>query len=137
MFSVLILHQTIADALLLLLFIAINIALLQFILPRVAPVGLIQLFTYSRINNQSINLSLIVIFNLLWSEFLETNATLRSDSTDLDHALVVCDLTQIPVEGSECRWGTVGIPDHDSLWGQVRDNQCVINFKICRSRSKR
>ena len=26
-------------------------------------------------------------------------------TTDLDHALVVCDLTQIPTEGSGCRWG--------------------------------
>ena len=26
-------------------------------------------------------------------------------TTDLDHALVVCDLTQIPAEGSGCRWG--------------------------------
>ena len=26
----------------------------------------------------------IVIFNLLWSEFVETNATFRSASTDLD-----------------------------------------------------
>ena len=44
--------------------------------------------------------SLIVIFNLLWSEFVETNAAFQSASTDLDHALVVCDLTQIPAEGS-------------------------------------
>ena len=36
-------------------------------------------------------------------------------TTDLGHALVVCDLTQIPAEGSGCRWGAVGIPDHDSL----------------------
>ena len=34
---------------------------------------------------------LIVIFNLLWNEFDETNATFRSASTDLDHVLVVCD----------------------------------------------
>ena len=33
----------------------------------------------------------------------------RSASTDLGHALVVCDLTQIPAEGSGYRWGTVGI----------------------------
>ena len=40
--------------------------------------------------------------------------------TDLGHALVVvCDLTQIPAEGSGCRWGAAGIPDHDSLWGRV------------------
>ena len=63
---------------------------------------------------------LIVIFNLLWSEFVETNATFRSASTDLDHALVVCDMTQIPAEGSGCRWGGgIGIPDHDSLWSPV------------------
>ena len=31
----------------------------------------------------------------------------------------VCDLTQIPTEGSGCRWGAVGIPDHDSWWGPV------------------
>ena len=38
----------------------------------------------------------------------------------LQHILVthVCDLTQIPAEGSGCRWGggAVGIPDHDSWW---------------------
>ena len=34
-------------------------------------------------------IKLIVIFNLLWSEFDETNATFRSASTYLDHALVV------------------------------------------------
>ena len=45
----------------------------------------------------------LIIFNLLWSEFVETNATFQSASTDLDHALVVCDLTQIPAEGSGCR----------------------------------
>ena len=38
---------------------------------------------------------LIVIFNLLWSEFDETNEMFRSASTDLDHAFVVCDLTQV------------------------------------------
>ena len=40
-------------------------------------------------------IKLIVIFNLLWREFIETNATFRSASTDLevDHALVVCELT--------------------------------------------
>ena len=36
-------------------------------------------------------LELIVIFNLLWSEFDEKNATFRSASTDLDNALVVCE----------------------------------------------
>ena len=35
-------------------------------------------------------------------------------TTDLDHTLVVCDLTHIPAEGSGCRWGAAGIPDHDS-----------------------
>ena len=41
-------------------------------------------------------------------------------TTDLGHALVVvCDLTQIPAEGSGCRLGVAGIPDHDSLWGRV------------------
>ena len=40
------------------------------------------------------------ILNLLWSEFFETNATFRSASTDLGHALVVCDLTQTLVSGS-------------------------------------
>ena len=40
---------------------------------------------------------MIVILSLLWSEFFETNATFRSASTDLGHALVVCDLTQIVV----------------------------------------
>ena len=78
-------------------------------------------------------MEIIVILNLLWSEFDEMNATFRSASTDLDHTLVVCDLTQIPAEGSGCRWGAAGIPDH--YLGQVTDNQCVI--KICRSRSKR
>ena len=62
---------------------------------------------------------LIVMCNLLWSEFVETNATFRSASTDLDRVLLVCDLTQIPAEGSGCRWGAAGIPDHDSLWGRV------------------
>ena len=70
-------------------------------------------------------IKLIVIFNLLWSEFIETNAMFRSASTDLGHALVVCDLTQIPAEGSGCRW----------YLDQVTDNQCVIT--ICRSRPKR
>ena len=32
-----------------------------------------------------------VFFNLLWSEFVETNATFRPASTDLDLALGVCD----------------------------------------------
>ena len=36
-------------------------------------------------------------------------------TTDLGHALVVYDLTQIPAEGSGCRWGAAGIPDHDPL----------------------
>ena len=40
-------------------------------------------------------------------------------TTDLSHAWIVCDLTQIPAEGSGCRWGAFGIPDHDSLWGHV------------------
>ena len=41
-------------------------------------------------------------------------ATFRSASTDLGYALlVVCDLTQILAEGSGCRSGAVGIPDHD------------------------
>ena len=40
-------------------------------------------------------IKLIVIFNLLCSKCVETNATFRSASTDLDHALVVCDLTQM------------------------------------------
>ena len=31
----------------------------------------------------------------------------------------VFGLTQIPAEGSGCRWGVAGIPDHDSLWGCV------------------
>ena len=39
----------------------------------------------------ALRIKLIVIFNLLWSEFDETNATFRSASTDLDHALVACD----------------------------------------------
>ena len=43
-------------------------------------------------------IKLIVICNLLWNEFDKTNATFRSASTNLDHALVVCDLTQIPAE---------------------------------------
>ena len=32
-------------------------------------------------------IKLIVIFNLLWSEFVETNATFRSAPTDLDQDL--------------------------------------------------
>ena len=66
----------------------------------------------------------------------------RSASTDLDHALIVYDLTQILEEGSGYRWGgAVGIPDHNSWWGldphmgQVADNQWVI--KTDRNRSKR
>ena len=47
------------------------------------------------------------------------NTTFRFASTDLDHVSVVCDLTHIPAEGSGCRWGADGIPDHDSLWGRV------------------
>ena len=45
-------------------------------------------------------MKMMVFLNLLWDEFLETNATFRSDSTDLNHALVVCDLTQILKSGS-------------------------------------
>ena len=45
------------------------------------------------------------MFNLFWIEFVEKNAAFRSASTDLDRALVVCDFTQIPAEGSGCRWG--------------------------------
>ena len=41
-------------------------------------------------------------------------ATFRSD-----HALVVCDLTQIPAEWSGCRSVAVGVPDHDSWWGAM------------------
>ena len=55
-------------------------------------------------------IKLIVIFNLLWSEFVVTNATFQSAATDLGHALVVCDLTQIPAGASGCRWGAAGIP---------------------------
>ena len=40
-------------------------------------------------------------------------------ATDLDQALIVCDLAQIPAEGSGCRWEAAGIPDHDLLWGRV------------------
>ena len=47
------------------------------------------------------------------------HATFRPASTGLDHALVVGGFTQIPAEGSGCRWRAVGIPDHDSLWGCV------------------
>ena len=36
----------------------------------------------------------------------------RPASTCLDNALVACGLTQILAEGSSCRWGAVGIPDH-------------------------
>ena len=39
-------------------------------------------------------IELVAFFNLLCSEFVETNATFRSASTDLDHTLVVGDLTQ-------------------------------------------
>ena len=42
-------------------------------------------------------IKLVVMFNLLWSEFVETHASFQSASTDLDHALVVCDLTQTHV----------------------------------------
>ena len=46
--------------------------------------------------------------------------TFQPSSKGLDHALVVCDLTQIPTEGSGCRWGgggAAGIPDLDSRSG--------------------
>ena len=76
-------------------------------------------------------IKLIVICNLLWSEFVETNATVRSASTDLDHALVVCDLTQIPAEGSG---PSSAHPDPSAgIW--VKSKTCVT--KICRSKSKR
>ena len=67
------------------------------------------------------------IFTYFGASF-ETNATLLT--TDIGHALVVvCDLTQIPAEGSGCRWGAAGIPDPWYL-SQVTDNhQCVT--KIC------
>ena len=76
---------------------------------------------------------LIAIFNLLWSEFVGTNATFQSASTDLDYELVVCDLTQIPAN----QLPPIYIFYTHILLrylGQVTDNQCVI--KICRSRSK-
>ena len=61
-----------------------------------------------------------LIIYLLWSKFCETHATFRSASTDLDHeSVVACGLTQISAEGSGCRWGAVGIPDHDSWRGHV------------------
>ena len=40
--------------------------------------------------------------------------TFRLAFTGLVDVLVVCDLTQIPAEGSGDRWGATGIPDHDS-----------------------
>ena len=42
---------------------------------------------------------MILIFNLLWSEFVETNATFRSASTDLDHLCVI----KICRSRSKCR----------------------------------
>ena len=36
-------------------------------------------------------IAMIVILNLLWSGFFETNATFRSASTDLGHASVGAD----------------------------------------------
>ena len=47
------------------------------------------------------------MLNLLWSEFVETNAMFRSASTDLDHALVVCDLTQILLQILITHWLSV------------------------------
>ena len=67
---------------------------------------------------------MIVNCNLLWSDLIE-----RMQSFDLLRQILVThvfDLTQIRAEGSGCRWGAVGTPDHDS---------CVT--KICRNRSKR
>ena len=42
------------------------------------------------------------------------NATFRLTFTGLDHALLACDSIQLLAEGSDCRWGAAGIPDHDS-----------------------
>ena len=58
-------------------------------------------------------------FHSLWIVCFETSRRFDLLTTDLGHALVVCDLTQILAEGSGYRWGPAGIPDHDSLWGRV------------------
>ena len=50
-------------------------------------------------------------------------------TTDLGHALVVYDLTQIPAEGSGCRWGAAGIPDHDSC-SQDHENEASRNLSF-------
>ena len=43
-------------------------------------------------------IKMLVNFTYFGASFLKTNATFRSASTDLSHALVVCDLTpQIPI----------------------------------------
>ena len=65
-------------------------------------------------------IKLIVVFSLTLERVLKRMRRFDLLPTDLGHALVVvCDLTHIPAEGSGCRWGAAGIPDHDSLWGRV------------------
>ena len=48
---------------------------------------------------------MIVKLTYVGAEFEMECAAFRPASTRLDHALVACDLTQIPAEGSCCRWG--------------------------------
>ena len=67
-------------------------------------------------SKNQIDSSIFTYFGAIWVKRIRRFDLL---TTDLGHALVVYDLTQIPAEGSGCRWGAAGIPDHDSLWGRV------------------
>ena len=64
------------------------------------------------------------------------DATFRSVTTYLGHALVVCDLTQIRAEGSGCRWGAVGIHlhqttgPHHELWSGIATAPGIIYTQI-------
>ena len=64
--------------------------------------------------------SKMIVKLIYFGEHFLKRATFRPASTGLDHALMVaCGLKQVLAEGSGCRWGAVGIPDHDSWWGPV------------------
>ena len=50
-------------------------------------------------------IAVIVVFTYFRAVSLKRMRRFELLTTDLSHALVVCDLTQIPAEGSGCRWG--------------------------------
>ena len=77
-----------------------------------------QSYTIWNILFMAPRIKLIVVFTYFGAVSLKRMRRFDLLTTYLGHALVVCDLTQIPAEGSGCRWGAASIPDHDSLWGR-------------------